>query len=221
MTKHSRQENRTARRFAAASALAVGATVVAPVAANAATLNVPATDLSVDVPGLENAPGYEYIQSFTSFGQGGQSSEVNPTFTPAAVSELSSPAATEGQNSAAPAAPSSSNGQSIVDVARTKIGSPYVYGAAGPNAFDCSGFTSWVYSQVGKAIPRTSQAQASAGTPVAYEDLQPGDIVAFYGGASHVGIYAGNGMIIDALNSGSPVAERPLDMMPFHSAVRF
>ncbi|KQB86783.1 C40 family peptidase [Corynebacterium lowii] len=216
MTKHRRQDNATARRFAAASALAVGATAVAPVAANAATLTVPNTDFSVEVPGLENLPGYEYVQD--------QNAQAPAEFTPAAVSELSSPAApAEGAEEASflPQAPSSSNGQSIVDVARAKIGSPYVYGAAGPNAFDCSGFTSWVYSQVGKSIPRTSQAQASSGTPVAYGDLQPGDIVAFYGGASHVGIYVGNGMIIDALNSGSPVAERPLDMMPFHSAVRF
>ncbi|MBC3185197.1 C40 family peptidase [Corynebacterium sp. zg-331] len=216
MTKHRRQENATARRFAAASALAVGATVVAPAAANAASFTVPSTDFSVDLPDLGIIPGYDFVQNIASFDQGAQSAE----FTPAAVSELSTSALGEDRSAAIPA-PASSVGQSIVDVARSKIGSPYVYGASGPNAFDCSGFTSWVYSQVGKAIPRTSQAQASAGTPVAYEDLQPGDIVAFYGGASHVGIYAGNGMIIDALNSGIPVGERPLDMMPFHSAVRF
>ncbi|KQB85196.1 C40 family peptidase [Corynebacterium oculi] len=211
MTKHRRQENTAARRFAAASALAVGATVVTPGVANAATFTVPNTDFSVDIPDFGNAG---FLQDLGSFDQPAQSTE----FTPASVSELSTPPA---QDFGVPSAASSSVGQSIVDVARGKIGSPYVYGAAGPNAFDCSGFTSWVYSQVGKSIPRTSQAQASSGTPVAYGDLQPGDIVAFYGGASHVGIYVGNGMIIDALNSGSPVAERPLDMMPFHSAVRF
>lgn len=217
MTKHRRQENTTARRFAAASALAVGATVVAPGAAHAATFTVPNTDFSVDLPDFGNAAGYDFTQGFASFDQAPQSAE----FTPAAVSELSTPPAGQDQSFGLPGSSSASVGQAIVDIARGKIGSPYVYGAAGPNAFDCSGFTSWVYSQVGKSIPRTSQAQASAGTPVAYGDLQPGDIVAFYGGASHVGIYVGNGMIIDALNSGSPVAERPLDMMPFHSAVRF
>lgn len=112
-------------------------------------------------------------------------------------------------------------GNQIVAIAQSKIGSPYAYGAAGPDAFDCSGFTSWVYQQVGKTIPRTSEAQASSGQPVAYDDLQPGDIVAFYSGASHVGIYAGNGQIIDALNEGTPVGYRSLDYMPFHSAVRY
>ena len=56
---------------------------------------------------------------------------------------------------------------------------------------------------------------------MAISDLQPGDIVAYYGGASHVGIYVGNGTIVDSLNSGSTVSERPLDYMPIHSAVRF
>lgn len=118
-------------------------------------------------------------------------------------------------------APVQPQGQRIVDIAKSKIGSPYVYGAAGPQAFDCSGFTSWVYAQAGKSIPRTSGAQASAGQRVAINALQPGDIVVYYGGASHVGIYAGNGQIIDALNSGTPVGYRPLDYMPIHSAVRF
>ena len=72
-----------------------------------------------------------------------------------------------------------------------------------------------------KPIPRTSQAQASAGTPVPLDQLQPGDIIAYYGGASHVGIYTGHGTIIDALNSGVPVQERDMNYMPIHSAVRF
>lgn len=71
------------------------------------------------------------------------------------------------------------------------------------------------------SIPRTSQAQASAGTPVSLDALQPGDIIVYYSGASHVGIYTGNGTIIDALNSGTPVSERSLNYMPIHSAVRF
>ena len=96
-----------------------------------------------------------------------------------------------------------------------------MYGAAGPNSFDCSGFTSWVYAQVGKTIPRTSQSQAYSGQRVALSDIQPGDIVAYYDGASHVAIYAGNGQIIDALNSSTPVGYRSLHMMPIHSVVRF
>ncbi|MCZ9308282.1 C40 family peptidase [Corynebacterium uberis] len=217
MTTHRRQESKTSRRIAAASALAVGATVLAPTAAHAATINVPQTDLSVQVPGVDAIPGVGFLNAVPGGNQLlNVADQGSASFAPAA-------AAINPSGSTSPSAPAavSSVGQQIVNIARTKIGSPYVYGAAGPNAFDCSGFTSWVYSQVGKSIPRTSQAQASSGTQVSYNDLQPGDIVAFYGGASHVGIYIGNGMIIDALNSGTPVGERPLDYMPFHSAVRF
>ena len=78
-----------------------------------------------------------------------------------------------------------------------------------------------MYAQAGIYIPRTSSAQAGAGQRVPLDQLQPGDIVAYYGGASHVGIYIGDGMIVDALNSGTPVGIRPLHMMPIHSAVRF
>ena len=98
---------------------------------------------------------------------------------------------------------------------------PYVWGATGPNAFDCSGLTSWAYAQVGKHIPRTSYAQAAQGTPVSRDALRPGDIVAFYSGASHVGIYTGHGTVIHAINEGTPLSESSLDYMPFHSAVRF
>ena len=65
------------------------------------------------------------------------------------------------------------------------------------------------------------RAQAAGGTRVSLDALQPGDIIAYYGGASHVGIYTGHGTIIDALNAGSPVGERPLHFQPIHSAVRF
>lgn len=198
MAKHRRQ-NKTTRRIAIAStAVAMGATAISPAVAGAAEVQIPETGYTVDVPGLEDVPGIQDVPGYSDY------VVQNNT----------------AGGSSAPAAPAS-EGQRIVEIAQSKIGAPYVYGASGPNAFDCSGFTSWVYAQVGKQIPRTSQAQASAGTPVAYNDLQPGDIVSFYGGASHVGIYIGDGKIIDALNSGTPVQERPLDYMPIHSAVRF
>lgn len=198
MAKHRRQ-NKTTRRIAIAStAVAMGATAISPAVAGAAEVQIPETGYTVDVPGLEDVPGIQDVPGYSDY------VVQNNT----------------AGGSSAPAAPAS-EGQRIVEIAQSKIGAPYVYGASGPNAFDCSGFTSWVYAQVGKQIPRTSQAQASAGTPVAYNDLQPGDIVSFYGGASHVGIYIGDGKIIDALNSGTPVGVRTLDYMPFNNAVRF
>ncbi len=212
MAKHRSQGLTATRRIAAASAVAVGATVLTPGVANALEITIPNTDISVEVPNLETIPGYENVAPAVQ----GLSSQA------AYTADVTVPAAAPAVQAAAPAAaPAASSGQAVVDAARAKIGSPYGWGATGPNAFDCSGLTSWAYQQAGKSIPRTSQAQAAQGTPVAISDLRPGDIIAYYGGASHVAIYAGNGMMIDALNSGSTVQERPISYMPIHSAVRF
>lgn len=211
MAKHRRQGLTTTRRIAAASAVAVGATVLTPGVANALEITVPNTDFTVEIPDLETIPGYENVAPAVQ-GLSSQASYAADVAVPAQ--------AAPAEQAPAPAA-APSMGQAIVDAARSKIGSPYGWGATGPNAFDCSGLTSWAYQQVGKSIPRTSQAQAAQGTPVPLSDLRPGDIIAYYGGASHVAIYAGNGMMIDALNSGSTVQERPVNYMPIHSAFRF
>lgn len=112
---------------------------------------------------------------------------------------------TESVGTVAPVASSNSAGSSIVALAKQFIGCPYVYGASGPNAFDCSGFTSYVYRQVGISIPHGATSQYRGGTPVSREDVQPGDLVfiadpAYCAGypISHVGIYIGNGQFIHA-----------------------
>ncbi|MEJ5998573.1 C40 family peptidase [Corynebacterium sp. H130] len=194
---------------ATASAVALGAAVTMAQPAQAAEVFVPNTGVSFEVAGLENVPNIANVPGVQQWvpSLAGQADVVSYN----AVNAAAAPAV----------APQASNGQAIVDAARSKIGSPYVYGAAGPSAFDCSGLTSWAYAQVGKQIPRTSFAQAAQGTPVSRDQLQAGDIVAFYDGASHVGIYTGNGTIIHALNEGTPLSEHPLDYMPYHSAVRF
>ncbi|NLV78806.1 MAG: C40 family peptidase [Rhodococcus sp.] len=117
-------------------------------------------------------------------------------------------------------APFTSVGQRAADVAQSKIGSPYVYGATGPNAFDCSGLVQWAYEQVGVSVPRTSYQQAAAGSAVSLDLLQPGDVVSFYGG-SHTGIYIGNGNIVHASTSSQPVKVAPLYSMPVDGARRF
>ena len=103
----------------------------------------------------------------------------------------------------------------------TKIGAPYGWGAAGPDVFDCSGLVLWSYAQQGITVPRTSQAQMAGGTPVSREELQPGDVVGFYPGATHVGIYAGDNKILHASDYGIPVQVVSMDSMPYYGARRY
>lgn len=116
---------------------------------------------------------------------------------------------------------SNPSGMSALEAAMTKVGSPYGWGAIGPDAFDCSGLIYWAYQQQGKTVPRTSQAQMAGGTPVSREELQPGDVIGYYPGATHVGIYAGNGMLLHASDYGIPVQVVPMDSMPFYGARRY
>ena len=109
---------------------------------------------------------------------------------------------------------------SAMQKALGKVGSKYRYGASGPNAFDCSGLVSWAFKNSGKSLPRTSKAMSGVGSPVSKSALQPGDLVFFYGGPSHVGIYVGNGKIVHASNPRHPVRVADMKSMPFHSARR-
>lgn len=112
-------------------------------------------------------------------------------------------------------------GYAALQVALTRIGDPYVWGATGPDEFDCSGLIQWSYKQVGMNLPRTSQAQAQGGTPVAQSDLRPGDVITFYDDVSHVGIYAGNGMMVHASTFGVPVKVESIDSFPIHNIRRY
>lgn len=100
-----------------------------------------------------------------------------------------------------------SKGTQVVNYAYKFLGKPYVYGAAGPNAFDCSGLTQYVFSHFGINISRTTYTQVGEGTKVKRSDLKPGDLVFFdtQGSTSHVGIYIGDGEFIHAPRTGKPV----------------
>ncbi len=201
MGAHSIKTASTGRRIAAAGLLAAGAAV-------AGTGTAAAAPVTVDVPVELRLPGVP-AQVTIDLPEG--------IALPAGLV----PAAQAAPVEFAAPAPQVSTGQRIVDAANTRVGSPYVWGATGPNSFDCSGLTSWAYNEAGISIPRTSQAQIGGGTQVAKGDLQPGDVVAFYSGASHVGIYAGNGQVVHAPSSGTTVSYAPLDSMPFYGATRY
>ena len=124
------------------------------------------------------------------------------------VSELQ--AAIDVANAAAASRPNRGNttvsatGNSIVDYAYQFLGTPYVWAGTSPSGFDCSGFTQYVFrNAAGVSLPRTTYEQINVGTPVAYSDLQPGDLVFPHTG--HVGIYVGNGQMIHAPSTGDVI----------------
>ncbi|MFH8338836.1 NlpC/P60 family protein [Streptomyces sp. AM6-12] len=113
-----------------------------------------------------------------------------------------------------------SRAAAAVAYAFAKLGSPYVWGATGPHAFDCSGLVQAAYRSAGVSLPRTTYAQIDAGRRVSRSELRPGDLVFFYSGISHVGLYIGNGRMIHAPNPSAPVRVAPIDEMPFAGATR-
>ncbi len=139
------------------------------------------------------------------------------------ASPTPSPSTGAGDKSDSP--PSSSGGgsgraQQAVSYALAQVGKGYVMGTTGPSTFDCSGLMYAAYKQVGISLPRTSQAQFSAGTSVSKGDLQPGDLVFYYGGITHVGMYIGNGQIVHAANPRSGVVTAGVNSMPYQGARR-
>jgi cell wall-associated NlpC family hydrolase len=104
--------------------------------------------------------------------------------------------------------------------ALAQVGKSYVYGAAGPSSFDCSGLTMAAWSQAGVSLPHSSSAQYNSGQHISESELQPGDLVFYYSPISHVGMYIGGGKIVNALNPGSGVKVSGLHDMPFSGAVR-
>ena len=114
----------------------------------------------------------------------------------------------------------SSKGATALAFAKSQLGKPYRYASAGPDAYDCSGLTSAAWAKAGVSLPRTSQSQIGAGRSVSKSELQPGDLVFYYSGISHVGLYAGNGQIIHAPRPGKSVEYAALDSMPFAGARR-
>ncbi|HZB31435.1 MAG TPA: NlpC/P60 family protein [Streptosporangiaceae bacterium] len=138
-------------------------------------------------------------------------------------------AAAARQRATQNAAPSTGTGGSggasakalrAVAAAKSKLGSPYVWGGSGPGSFDCSGLTMWAYRQVGISLPHYTGAQWNAGRHVSRSQLAPGDLVFFYSDLHHMGMYVGGGNMIHAPHTGDVVRIVPLDGRPYAGAVR-
>jgi cell wall-associated NlpC family hydrolase len=111
-------------------------------------------------------------------------------------------------------------GAAALRAALTRMNMPYVWGATGPNSFDCSGLVQWAYKQVGVNLPRSTYEQVNVGTPVSKANLQPGDLVFSYADNHHVGIYAGDGKVLNAVDSGDVVRYSELSQVSFNTARR-
>jgi peptidoglycan DL-endopeptidase CwlO len=102
----------------------------------------------------------------------------------------------------------------------TAIGDAYSWGAAGPNTFDCSGLVVWAYAQLGVSLPHFTGWLWNSGVHVSRSQLRPGDLVFFFAGISHVGIYVGHGFMLDAPTFGIPVGIHKMLWGAYDGAVR-
>jgi cell wall-associated NlpC family hydrolase len=107
-----------------------------------------------------------------------------------------------------------------IEAAYSELGKPYVWGAVGPDGFDCSGLMQHAWAQAGVMLPRTSQEQADAGPSIPRAGIEPGDLVIYFAGQTHVGMYVGNGLVIHAPRPGSVVQFAAVDAMPIDKIVR-
>lgn len=142
------------------------------------------------------------------------SENSNPAPTPAETSNTPAPVRTQSQANTSvsrgtvsrqASAPASSRSAAVISTAKRYLGVPYVWGGTTPNGFDCSGFTQYVFAQHGISLPRISRDQFNTGTPVSFNNLQPGDLIFFSLDQDrvidHVGLYIGGGQFINASSS--------------------
>ncbi|UNR58630.1 C40 family peptidase [Streptomyces sp. A10(2020)] len=125
-----------------------------------------------------------------------------------------------GGGSTAPDSSYAAKAEKVIAFARAQMGKPYVWGAAGPDSFDCSGLTQAAWKTAGVSLPRTTWDQVGVGQKVSVDHAQPGDLVFFYDDISHVGIYIGGGEMIHAPKPGADVRVESIYYMPIHSVVR-
>ena len=174
--------------------------------ASQATEKVP----TLSAPAAVQAPQAAAPQAADAFGLIGFQATAKPKPAPAPASvpvTRTAPVASRSMQRVALTVAKPAVG-GILGIAAQYQGVPYMYGGTTPAGFDCSGYTAYVFRQVGISLPRTASEQQAASTPVS--NPQPGDLVFFGSPAYHVGIYAGNGMMWDSPHSGSSVGLRPI-----------
>jgi len=110
--------------------------------------------------------------------------------------------------------------KAVIDFACAQLGEPYLFGAAGPNAWDCSGLTMKAWAAGGVSLPHSSAMQATYGTRISVSQLRPGDLVFYYSPIHHVAIFLGNGLVIDAPHTGAFVNIRDMRLAQITAAVR-
>lgn len=108
----------------------------------------------------------------------------------------------------------SSAAQTAIRVACQQVGDPYVWGANGPDSFDCSGLTQYAYKAGGISLTHFTGAQWNEGRPVSRAEARPGDLVFFFSDLHHMGLYLGNGIMVHAPRTGKPVQVTPISYMP-------
>ena len=200
------QFDATTAAQAAADASAAAQTATRELAAKKSDLDQQAAQVRTRLAALTAA------QRASFFGPSAPAGYTVPTATPGSHTPT-------GSAAGAGAVAGSGVGAAALRAALGKLGSPYVYGANGPSAFDCSGLVQWAYAQAGMALPRTTGGQSGVGTAVSEADLQPGDIVIFYNGG-HDGLYVGDGLVVHAPTEGDVVKVAPMKYMPFAGARR-
>lgn len=119
-----------------------------------------------------------------------------------------------------PIGPASGAAQKAVQTALAQIGDPYVWGAGGPNAYDCSGLTSYAWAAAGVSLPHSSAAQFGYGQKVSRSQVRAGDLVFFYSPIHHVGLAINNSQMVHAPTFGTPVQIASIDSSPFVGATR-
>jgi len=119
-----------------------------------------------------------------------------------------------------PIGPASGSAKKAVSVALAQIGDSYVWGASGPDSFDCSGLTSYAWAAAGVQLPHSSAAQYGVGQKISRSQVRAGDLVFFYSPIHHVGIAINNSQMVHAPTFGSPVQVASIDSSPFVGATR-